>query len=192
MKNEELLTIPSYHDLVKQYHRHTDREAAILAGSFVEAFTEKFLREFMKDHKDIDSLFKGYGPLATFAARIDLAWGFRYISDIEKNNLTCIRKIRNHFAHHPAETSFAHSEAKKSLAILSTSRPIPDSDGGTYTETNPRMQYLFAVSLVIASMYNTMLRLRKMKTLSTGIVQKSPLESISESKPNSDSEASHE
>jgi DNA-binding MltR family transcriptional regulator len=174
MKNEELLTIPSYQELVKQYHGHTDREAAILASSFVEAFTEKFLRAFMKEHADVDALFKGYGPLSSFAARIASAWALGYISDSIKNDLTCIRNIRNHFAHHPADTSLAHSEARKWLAKLTTSQPVPESDGGEHVEIDPRLQYLFAVSFVIAVMHNTILDLEKAKSRIARIAQQTP------------------
>ncbi|MBN1384807.1 MAG: DUF4145 domain-containing protein [Elusimicrobia bacterium] len=164
MKNEKLLTIPSYQQLVKQYHKNTDREAAILAGSFVEAFTEKFLRAFMKEHSEVDRLFKSYGPLSTFAARIDSAWGLGYIPDNVKNDLTYIRKIRNYFAHHPAPASFSDSEPQKWCSKLTTAQSIRDpSDNSIYTETEPRLQYLLAVGIAVATMHNTMLKKKKAK-----------------------------
>jgi hypothetical protein len=62
-----------------------------------------------------------------------------------KRDLTYIRKIRNHFAHHPSEVSFASSPVRELCANLLMAQPIPDSEGGMHQEKNPRLQFLFTV-----------------------------------------------
>lgn len=44
-------------------------------------------------------LFNGYGPISSFAAKSDIAYAFRLLSDDDYADLQIIRKIRNEFAH---------------------------------------------------------------------------------------------
>lgn len=44
-------------------------------------------------------LFDGYGPIGSFAAKSDIAYAFRLLSDDDYADLQIIRKVRNEFAH---------------------------------------------------------------------------------------------
>jgi hypothetical protein len=44
-------------------------------------------------------LFNGYGPISSLAAKSDIAYAFRLLSDADYADLQIIRKVRNEFAH---------------------------------------------------------------------------------------------
>ncbi|MGH8510875.1 MAG: hypothetical protein ACREU8_05700 [Gammaproteobacteria bacterium] len=58
------------------------------------------------DPKVADDLFGAMGPLASFRQRIAVAYAFGFLSKEDYDNLNLVRRIRNHFAHHPLEASF--------------------------------------------------------------------------------------
>ena len=151
MTNSNKLTLFDYNKVVESFHSETDRAAAVLAASFTECYLEKLLRFFMRDDSLIDKLFTGYGPLSTFSARSDCAFAFKIIDENMHRDLKFIRKIRNHFAHHPSDTVFDESPVKNFCLELSTAQK-----GET-----PRIMYLIAVGLAIGGMHNIMLANKK-------------------------------
>ena len=64
-----------YQKLVETYHNESDRAAALLAGSFVEHYLAEYLKTcyFVRD-SNINDLFDGFGPLASLAQRISIAY----------------------------------------------------------------------------------------------------------------------
>lgn len=151
MTNSNELTLFDYNNIVESFHNESDRGAAVLAASFTECFLEKLLRSFMRDDSLIDELFIGYGPLSTFSARSNCAFAFKIIDENIHRDLKFIRKIRNHFAHHPNNAVFDESPVRDHCRELSTAQ----CDG------TPRDMYLFAVGLAIGSMHNIMLMNKK-------------------------------
>lgn len=76
------------------------RSAAILAEAFLEdRLTKSILAHLRKDKTTVGVMFKGYGPLASFKAKIDLAFLMEIISPHTHEALHHIREIRNRFAH---------------------------------------------------------------------------------------------
>ena len=138
-----------YNQVVSLYHNESDRAAAVLATSYLEQILEEHIRESLIDDPFVDELFIGYGPLSTFSAKISIAYGFGLIPKWMKQDMTFIRKIRNHFAHHPFEVSFTSSPARDLCANLSMAKPIPDSEGATNKEREPRLQFLITVGMNI-------------------------------------------
>lgn len=161
MDTEDLVSITNYSKIVRLYHGESDRAAAILAGSFAESFLEKFLKACMIDDLVVEELFQGYSPLSTFSARIACGYAFGSIGPGIKNDLTYIRKVRNHFAHHPAETSFEVSPVRELCANLSSAKPTQDQDGKDWTVKDARSQYLLAVSMTVAILHNAMVAKNK-------------------------------
>jgi DNA-binding MltR family transcriptional regulator len=53
-----------------------------------------------------ERLFTGYGPLASFAAKIDVCYALKLIEQDTYEDLAVIREIRNHFAHSTEITDF--------------------------------------------------------------------------------------
>jgi len=94
----------------------SDRACAIVSGSMLEAQLEQLLRKSMIE-KPPNELFSTYGPLSTFAAKIDISTAMGLISKSERSDLHRIRKIRNIFAHSLEEglefrSSAIHEEIK--------------------------------------------------------------------------------
>ena len=99
-----------FNSLVDAYDGESDRAAALLAGSFVETFLGSILEDlFVRDDKHMRAIFKGHGPLSSFSARAELLYAMGFLTDVMWNDLKFIRKIRNHFAHHPDVTGFHES-----------------------------------------------------------------------------------
>lgn len=163
------LTILDYQKLVKLFHKESDRAAAVLAGSYAEYFLGKYLRSFMVDDINEEKLFGGFGPFATFAQRIDASYAFNLIGTNIRNDLRYIKDIRNHFAHHPKETSFESKEIKSLCKKLTTAQPIViEGSNKTHTVTDTRSQYLFAIGIFTGYAHNRMLtRQRQEKTNNT-------------------------
>ena len=164
MSKPEDLTILDYKDLVRQYHNESDRAAAVLAGSYAEHFIGKYLRCFMIDDINEGKLFDGSGPFATFAQRINTAYAFNFIDKNMRNDLLYVKKIRNHFAHYPKETSFKSNKISPLCKNLTTAQPIKiRGSNETYTATNPREQYIIAIGVFIISAHNRMLARQKQR-----------------------------
>jgi hypothetical protein len=143
----------TYHDFLRLFHAETDRAAAVLAGSYLESYLADCLKYYFVDHGSIANLFEGAGPLATFAARAGIAFALGLITDETREEIRFITKIRNHFAHHPAETSFSVSPVRDWCARLSLSQQLPDH--------TPREIYLFAVGGAALQLNNVMLAVRR-------------------------------
>ncbi|HEC03138.1 MAG TPA: hypothetical protein ENI81_06320 [Phycisphaerales bacterium] len=151
MPNASRLTLVDYQKVVESFRSETDRAAAVLTASFTECFLEKLLRIFMRDDSSVDDLFRGHGPLSTFSSRSDCAYAFEIIDQDLHRDLKFIRKVRNHFAHHPSEAAFSDGPVKDFCAQLSTST----------NEKSPRTTFLIAVGLAIGTMHNIMLKKEK-------------------------------
>jgi hypothetical protein len=84
-----------------------DRAAGIVAAAFVEDRVAEAIKSRLHSDKAlIDYMFRGSGPLGSFAAKIDLAFSMGLCSKDMWKDLTAIRKIRNEFAHNVLVASF--------------------------------------------------------------------------------------
>jgi len=80
------------------YLLESERSRGILAGSLLDSLLEQLIKNYLvKDSPN--ELFKGYGPLSSFSAKIDMAFSLGLITKIERDELHRIRRIRNEFAH---------------------------------------------------------------------------------------------
>lgn len=86
----------------------SDRAAAILAAAnFEDKLCETIIEKFVKlNRENRKKLFKGYGPLSTFAAKIDIAFALGLYDQETQRGLHIIRKIRNIFAHASSPIEF--------------------------------------------------------------------------------------
>lgn len=144
------LDIEDYKDMVQMFSGESERGAAVLAGSYIENYLATFLEMLMVDtSKDLkERIFGAHGSLNSFAQRIDFAQAFGHLSPPVCSDLHQVRKIRNHFAHHPKEASFAGSPVREYLLRMNTysawhapkNPVIPESDGKTF--------YLVAVGML--------------------------------------------
>jgi DNA-binding MltR family transcriptional regulator len=63
------------------------------------------------------TLFEGYGPLASFSAKIDIAFALSIIDEAMYADLKVIKEIRNQFAHPPISGGFFQPVTFESEAI---------------------------------------------------------------------------
>ena len=98
------------------------------AALMIEDYIGSYLRSFMVEDSEIDKLFDGFGPFADFMKRIECAYAFGFISKEHRKDLNLIRKIRNHFAHHPLDAAFDKSPIIDWCGNLSTSDIYPLED----------------------------------------------------------------
>lgn len=97
------------HRMYKGFDNETDRSAIILSVSYLENALTAFLSDFLVKDKETDRLFKGYAPLSTFSAKIDIAFALGLIPRDMKADLNIIRRIRNHCAHKWQDIKFDSS-----------------------------------------------------------------------------------
>ena len=79
----------------------SDRAGVILVASWADHFLRiKFVQEFDKGNADARSeLFSSNGPLATFSAKLNVAFCAGWIDRDVYHDLQVIRRVRNEFAH---------------------------------------------------------------------------------------------
>lgn len=145
-------------EIGRTYDKESDRAAAILCASFFEHRLEVGLRTVLVEDSVTDRLFDAYAPLSTFSAKIDFAYSLGYVSQKAYRNLGLIRKIRNHFAHHPDITSFDVSPVRdwsKSLTL-----PV-NSVVGDVQEMSPRDRYIHVATLMIFLVCMPMMNLNR-------------------------------
>lgn len=89
--------IETLHILAKQ----NDTPYVIVAGTALEDLLEMALLANMRNlsNKCYDEIFKGYGPLSRFAAKISIAYALRMIDDDLLGDFNAVRNVRNAFAH---------------------------------------------------------------------------------------------
>jgi DNA-binding MltR family transcriptional regulator len=91
-----------------QISRGTDTAYVIVSATAIEDLLEKALLGKMRTltRTAYADLFRGYGPLSTFSAKIDLAFALKIIDQESKTDFHIIREIRNKFAHAPRMAHF--------------------------------------------------------------------------------------
>ncbi|GAB3663803.1 MltR family transcriptional regulator [Ramlibacter alkalitolerans] len=129
--------------MMDAFNRESDRGAAVLVAGFVENYLGSYLRSLVKDPQVAGDLFGAMGPLSSFSQRIAVAYAFGFITKEHYENLTLVRRIRNHFAHHPLDVSFATNEVAQLAKRLSSFQVAKDSHPRDDAEIY-RRAYMFA------------------------------------------------
>lgn len=97
--------LESAYDEAERYYHELDgenpRAAAILAASdFEVTLQNEIAAKFVRLNREIrDALFSGYGPLSTFAAKIDIGYALGLYGKQTRIALKSVKRIRNNFAH---------------------------------------------------------------------------------------------
>jgi len=122
MKLEEFLKQRT--DEVKAFRKaltkETDRGCALFATSYLDkALSDLLYCALANDKKIENDLFEGNAPLATFSARIKMAFYLGKISKVERRDLDLLRKIRNEFAHNADAIDFEVGKIKNQCNELS-------------------------------------------------------------------------
>jgi DNA-binding MltR family transcriptional regulator len=101
MSKPRELHLGDWNNMVHAFHAESHRGAAVLAGGFVEHVLGFYLRAMSAVPSAAEELFSPLGPLSSFSQRITVGYAFGLFRESYYHDLTCIRRIRNHFAHHP-------------------------------------------------------------------------------------------
>ncbi len=86
-------------DFYRLLENESDRGCALVASAYLEDRLEEVLSGRMVQDDNVEDFFRGTQPLATFSARIALAYYLGIISREARQDLDTIRRIRNDFAH---------------------------------------------------------------------------------------------
>ena len=154
------LHLGDWNDMVPIFHGESDRGAAVLAGGFVDHYLGVYLYSLAVDPKVAKELFAPMGPLSSFSQRIACAYAFRFIDRTLYDDLTLIRRIRNHFAHHPHDATFDSELVATDAAKLSTASVARKSHPKSSRELN-RDAFLFACCMFCVYAHNQMRRLKE-------------------------------
>ena len=148
------LSLGDWNEIVDAFHAESDRGAAVLAGSFAENTLGHYLRACMRDPKVADELFAPMGPLSSLSQRIAVAYAFGLISAAHYRDFQAIRRIRNHFAHHPFDATFGSTEIAKAAADLS----MMDHAAAQHSQgrKRTRIAYLLTCGFVCAQLLNSL------------------------------------
>ena len=127
--------------------KETDRGCALFASSYLDkALSDLLLCALAYDKKIKNDLFNGNAPLASFSARIKLAYYLGKISNVERRDLDLIRKIRNDLAHNADPIDFKEPKIKSQCGELSFSYHDKDH--------RPRGHFTAACLGLLANIHN--------------------------------------
>ena len=118
---------------------------------------------FVQD-SNINDLFDGFGPLASFAQRISIAYALGAIDKGTMDELRALKEIRNHFAHHPTDAKFADTVLDKHFNKLGPAKNPAFNASGNGPLKDRRLIFLFTVSLFVMQIHNAMLAKGKVTT----------------------------
>lgn len=114
--------LKAFIDFRNELSDESDRGCALFGSSYLEAALQNLIIDFLVgDQAVIDSLFSGTAPLATFSAKIDMAYSLGLITSLERRDFHLVRKIRNDFAHSAEALSFSTTSIHQRCAELTLS-----------------------------------------------------------------------
>ena len=92
-----------------------DPGRALISSAIVEDFLQQLLLHAMRSLSNTKAKRLFDGPLATFDAKIEVAYAFDLIDDDLRNDLNVIKDIRNAFAH---SLDWMHFQSKEIVALM--------------------------------------------------------------------------
>ncbi|HEX3367851.1 hypothetical protein, partial [Phenylobacterium sp.] len=116
--------------LAEELKTASDRAVAVVVASILDRSLEDALLGWMRTLSagDREALFSTRGVLASFSAKIDLAFAFKIYGPNTRADLHTIREIRNLFAH--ARLTLSFSDEAIARAIYSLHLRKKASEGG--------------------------------------------------------------
>lgn len=115
-------------ELLQELERHSHAAHAIWVAANLEDTLVQILALYMPNlsNRLREKLFRGYGPLSSFSAKIDMAYALDLIPDVLRRDLHVIREIRNSFAHATSPQHFDTEELQSLLMKFSDFDPKKD------------------------------------------------------------------
>jgi hypothetical protein len=148
--------LAEFADIPRQLNAQSDRGAAIIGGAFVEHFLERLLLARMRadlSKKRKEDLFNGHGPLAGFAAKIEVGFALNLFGEKCRSDLQIVKSLRDKFAHEIQgdEWSFSHRWAADKCRALQLvnimGTPIP-TGGDVPDRKTPRGMFIATIYLL--------------------------------------------
>jgi DNA-binding MltR family transcriptional regulator len=130
-------------NITEELESQSDRGAAIIAAAIVDNFLADAIQTRLILTADVkDRLFGGEanGPLAHFAAKIDIGFAIGILNDPMWSDLHDVRRIRNRFAHTPEPLTFDDSKISARCLALRTLSGLASGTKG------PRHRYIAVCS----------------------------------------------
>jgi DNA-binding MltR family transcriptional regulator len=94
-------------EAIKEIRALSDRAAAIVAATLVEATIERVLKNSFVQAEDVQAqIFRTSGPLGSFSAKIKMGYLTRLYEVDLYNDLELFKEIRNEFAHRARAKDF--------------------------------------------------------------------------------------
>ena len=109
---------------LKQLMKESDRGAALVGFAYVDTLLTRLFKAKMLPEKLTEELFEGFGPLATMAARIKVAYCLGWIGPETHHDLNLLRKVRNEFAHAHAPVTFSDASVQARCRELSAPKSV--------------------------------------------------------------------
>jgi DNA-binding MltR family transcriptional regulator len=114
---------PTTEELIAGLHKLSQRSDAanvLFLTTALEDMLERVLLYKMRNlsSKQHQDLFTGYGPLASFSAKIDISYAFSIIDDDLIGDFRALKAIRNAFAHPRQEIHFGSDALTKEIQKL--------------------------------------------------------------------------
>lgn len=148
--NEESLAIAA------EIRTQTDRAAALIATAYLDTRLADTIKSRLSLNPALEArLFSGYGALADFSGRIDMALALKIITPRGGRDLHRVRKIRNDFAHDATPMNF---ESQRIRAICKNLE-WPEVHKERYDPRNildlkpARRRFLMTTSAAMYSLY---------------------------------------
>jgi len=108
-------------DAVKEVLKKTHASTVLTVVSRLEESLARIIQGNMPNltGNKKSELFEGYGPLSSFASKIEIAYAFGLVLADERRNLHAVKSVRNAFAHSTDwNMDFDHPSLEKPLAML--------------------------------------------------------------------------
>jgi hypothetical protein len=150
--------INDYHQIFEMFHSESDRGAVVLAGSYIENYLGIYLCSRMTDKSLEKEIFGANGALSTFSQRIDFSQAFGFLTKEQCAELRLIKKIRNHFAHHPKNASFTDEKVKNWVDSLKSSMEMTMENGEKFKIGELKTAFLISSGFLVAFIHNAMLQ----------------------------------
>ena len=122
----DLLTIFAQGD------NESDRSIILIRGALVEEALQRAILNRMRslNHAERRRLFDNpFAPLSSFSGKIAIAYAIKLIGPSTRDDLDCIREIRNAFAHTIVNIDFSTKEVMDHCAHLQLPARFPPGSG---------------------------------------------------------------
>lgn len=149
----DLATAPDINPIILEMHKQNDRGAAICGAAFLE---EGLQTAIEGDWPPLSNtmrarIFRGFGPLSTFSAKIEVSFAMGLISVPQRTDYLIIKSVRNDAAHVGLPFSFDAPEVSEKIAKL---RCVEDQALiDRYSDSQPRNTFTGAIKMLYGMLW---------------------------------------